>query len=440
MSEGIDPDVLIAGAGPVGLTAALALSAQKIPIQIIDSGIWPCQHSYALALHPQSLKLYEQYGLLDSVMENAYPVFSAALYDRQRKRAQLNFDLEDEPSACIAVTRQDMLEERLERELLSRGIQVKWRHELAQLETGSAQPTAVVHKLERESRGYVIAGGEWVTAYAYRLEPEFVIGADGYNSRVRRAAGGEFRECGPARYYGVFEFKTDYDLNNEMALVLGDGTTDVLWPLPDQQCRWSFELPEYHDAPVETQNDRLTKAGFPSIPTERVKDRNYYSDTPVPDTLDDGKLASLLAERAPWFKGSVENIRWRTVVRFERRLTSSFGKGRMWLAGDSAHLTGPAGIQSMNAGIAEAVDLSDTIAGILRSGGSAAELDAYARRWTHNWRQMLGLEGSAVPGSNCDSWVAAHASQLIGALPAAGPEMATLIEQIDLHLAAPAVA
>ena len=95
-------------------------------------------------------------------------------------------------------------------------------------------------------------------------------------------------------------------------------------------------------------------------------------------------------------------------AQFERRLASSFGKQRVWLAGDAGHMTGPAGSQSMNVGLREAADLADSIAGILREGQPAAQLDAYNERRSAEWRQLLGLTGGLKSDSQTDPWLRQH--------------------------------
>ena len=75
---------------------------------------------------------------------------------------------------------------------------------------------------------------------------------------------------------------------------------------------------------------------------------------------------------------------------FESRLTRSFGRGAVWLAGDAAHLAAPVGVQSMNSGIVEARELAVRIARVLRGGGSTALLEEFARETDEAWRRLLG--------------------------------------------------
>jgi 4,5-epoxidase len=425
---GRNPEVLVVGAGPVGLFAALALARREVPVRIADTGVWACKHSYALALHPQTLEMFAQYGLREEAVAAAYPVHGIALCDASGVRTKIRM-----PGEPLAVVRQDFIETLLERKLAELDVQVDWRNDVSRLEPGPDGVTATIDKLEKESRGYIVAHTEWVVAKSTEVEAAYVIGADGYNSRVRRALGYDFPEVGPAAYYAVFEFDTDADLNHEVSIVLGERTTDVLWPLGGGQCRFGFQLPDYHDQQAEAIKDSLLQSGLGYFPTERLKDRLLAGEPGPPVVLDEAALRALLTERVPRFQGNIRGITWRTVVRFERRLASGFGAGRMWLAGDSAHLTGPIGIQSMNVGFFEAADLAASLVAVLGGDREPASLAGYATRWLAVWRQLESLEGGLKAGAGADAWVAAHAGRLMDCLPGHGPELAALAAQAGLH-------
>ncbi len=203
------------------------------------------------------------------------------------------------------------------------------------------------------------------------LKPKYVLGCDGHGSWVRRMLRVGFPEVGRPQYFAIFEFHTNADLGNEMRVAFSHGTTNVLWPLPDGFCRWSFELPDYSSRDAHREKDRAAV-------------QVMTGDYPI---LNEQRLAEFLKERAPWFEGSIGEITWKIVVRFERRLASEFGRGRIWLAGDAAHLTGPAGVQSMNAGFAEAAELAAAIA-----GSEPEALSAYGRRSLENWNRLLDVD------------------------------------------------
>ncbi|MBN9663957.1 MAG: FAD-dependent monooxygenase [Acidobacteria bacterium] len=427
------PDVLIVGAGPVGLLAALDLAKQGISVQIVDSGVWACKHSYALALYPQTLYLLRELGVLDRLMASAYAVRNLALCDREGPRAQVRLGDSTDPLGCLAVVRQDVIEDMLEHALREAGVAVHWRHDISALRPGADHVTATIDRLERESRGYVVAHNEWVVGRRWDIQAPFVIGADGYNSRVRRTLNIEYPEVAPAQYYAVFEFETDARLGDEARVVFGPGTSDVLWPLPGGLCRWSFQLTDYHDTVAEEMKDRLLRSGFGYFPTERPKDRNEGVPNKYPAVLDQHHLTDLIAARAPWFQSSIERIHWRTVVRFERRLAASFGQNRMWLAGDAAHLAAPVAIQSMNIGFFEAHDLATAVAGIIHGSGTLADLDACGERWHAEWRRLHGLEAHLEPTPDTDPWIAGHIPDLPSCLPGFGAETARLAAQLRLN-------
>ena len=425
------PQVLISGAGPVGLFTALCLARRGVAVRVVDTGVWACSHSYALGLHPQTLPLFAEVGLLERVLHSCYPVNSVALAgaDGVHERVALS----DYPATeCLAVLRQDVLEGLLERALQEQGVQVDWRHEVAEIEPGRDGARAKINRFEKESRGYIIAHTEWVVASSSTVDVPYVIGADGHNSRVRHALGYQFPEVGPAQYFAVFELSASADLRNEMTITLGDGTADVLWPLPGGECRWSFLLPDYKDQEAEGIHDALLHSGFGDFPVERTKDRVFRSEGRGNDLLSEGNLHRLLAQRAPWFQYTLTGIRWRTVVRFERRLAPAFGEGRLWLAGDAAHLTGPVGIQSMNVGLAEGYDLAKALAGVIRDGASPDTLDAYSQHWSAQWRDLHGQTMSLEPLPGADPLVAAHAGELLSMLPAHGERLEALAGKFRL--------
>jgi 2-polyprenyl-6-methoxyphenol hydroxylase-like FAD-dependent oxidoreductase len=241
-----------------------------------------------------------------------------------------------------------------------------------------------------------------------------LIGADGYRSFVRRALGIDFMRVGPSQQYAVFETKTDVSLKPEMRLMLSPQTTDAVWPLPEKYCRWSFELPE------------------PAAPPgPRVKDRvSLQHGSADFARLAEDNLHQLIAERAPWFAGHVEEITWRLVVPFERRLANRFGCGRAWLAGDAGHTTAPAGMQSMNVGLCEAQQLADIMASILCDGQEYAQFEEYNSERLTQWRELLGLEGGLQPGRDTDPWIAEHFARLLPCLPASGYDLQRLAQQV----------
>jgi pentachlorophenol monooxygenase len=406
-------DVLVVGAGPTGLVAALQLSQAGLAVEVIDEEWRPAGHSYALALHPRSLALLDELGLAGQVAGAGRRVDAVDLYHGGHLEAALRPEGPEGFRFLLALP-QSALEDLLARRLAERGVAVRWSHRLARLEEGDDGVVARVHRLEKESAGYAVAHTEWVIDKELTLRARFVIGADGHRSLVRRALGTPFEEVARSQVFAVVECRGRS--GDEMRLVLDEATLSALWPLPDGRARWSFEL----DAPEVSSEDR-----FKSRLTTRIGERHFPH-------LDEARVRALVWERAPWFEAELGELGWSAEVRFERRLAASFGRGRVWLAGDAAHLTGPVGMQSMNAGLDEASDLVSRLLGVVRGGKGLATLESYGADRRSAWQFLLGRRGSLQAGERTPPFVAKNTARLLPCLPATGEDLVGLAGQLGL--------
>ncbi|MFY9822828.1 MAG: NAD(P)/FAD-dependent oxidoreductase, partial [Thermoanaerobaculia bacterium] len=349
------PEVLVVGAGPVGLFAALSLAEQGIRVQIVDQERRPAARSYALALHPQSLRLLGEAGLAEELVPMAHRVSSMAFYEGRRRRAGVDLSVLPGELPCVAVLPQQILEGALESRLLRRGIPVLWNHRVREV---ACTPGAVVAEVERLER----SGSEpAVVKERFDVCADFVLGADGHRSLLRQSIAEPFEEMKPAELFAIFEVAAGGPAEHEAKVVFHDGKAGVLWPLGGRRFRWSLEIESWEGF----EEPRFKSRHFPQV-----------SDEPFPYLVRE-KLHQLLAERAPWFVKDIGDVVWSMAVRFERRLAGRFGRGRVWLAGDAAHLASPIGAQSMNGGLSEARDLARRLAAILREDYPLTLLDRY---------------------------------------------------------------
>jgi 2-polyprenyl-6-methoxyphenol hydroxylase-like FAD-dependent oxidoreductase len=408
------PEVLIVGAGPVGLVTALTLAQRGCKIQIIDEAWRPTAHAYALALHPRSLALLDDLGVLGSVLEEAYRVRTIGLYDGPARRDQIQLATLEDDFSFVAVLKQSRLETVLTDELAKHGVKVKWHHRMTRLQPAGDHADTTVARLERYSTGYAAAYASMMISSTNDYRVPFVIGCDGCHSLVRRCVEIDFPEVAPAQHFAVFEFTTDFDFAHEMRIVASQAHQSVAWPLSSGRCRFSFELPHYDDPTDErTKSRSMVELGAARYPM-----------------LEEENLSELLRDRTPWFTGSVEQIDWRLVVRFERRLAESFGSGSVWLAGDAGHMASPIGIQSMNVGLREGYELAGVVGDVLKQGAGPQALAAYADGRQAEWKQLLGLEGELTPTGDSTSWLAPYGSQVATWLPASGEDLRALLGQL----------
>ena len=246
------------------------------------------------------------------------------------------------------------------------------------------------------------------------IRPDYVIGADGYDSAVRRMAGIEMAEHGGGQVFSVYEIEATGELPAEVRVILDPDLTSVYWPLEEGRCRWGFQIQDAsgHAASME-------------------------------------RLEQLIAARAPWWTARPTQIYWSTLALFERRLARSFGKGGVWLAGDAAHQAAPVGVHSMNSGLVEARELAARMMRILRAGGAASLLEELATETHEAWQWLLdastpprnlraagtpaGREVRALPGA--DPWVRQTRARILACVPASGDDLEPLLGQIGLTAA-----
>ncbi|MBK7976623.1 MAG: FAD-dependent monooxygenase [Deltaproteobacteria bacterium] len=207
---------------------------------------------------------------------------------------------------------------------------------------------------------------------------------------------------------------------DELRITIAGGTRNAWWPLPEGRCRLSFELDD-EDAPTSARRKSRLPAFVPWVTR----------------ALDEERLRELVAERMPWAEVPEGELRWSVAVRFERALARALGRGRVWLAGDAAHLAFPFGVQSMNAGIAEAVDLAGRIADIAGGRRGLDALDEYGQVHHAAWRERLA-EGGAVDAAaraRGTTWDVAHAREIRESLPALDEDAKRLLAQVGLDRA-----
>ena len=226
-----ESDALVIGAGPVGLFAALSLAERGLAVQVIDKEWRGSTHSYALALHPESLRLLDEYAVTDELLAQGHRVDHLAFYDGDDRVGALGFSTLDEPFPFVLVVPQSALERALENALKHRRVRILWNHQALHIEQDGRGVSTNVARMDKESTGYPIAHTEWVVAKEYDTRAAFVVGADGYHSFVRERLGLRFTDLGGAETFSVYEFGHSVGFEREARVVFHNGTVNVVWPL-----------------------------------------------------------------------------------------------------------------------------------------------------------------------------------------------------------------
>jgi 2-polyprenyl-6-methoxyphenol hydroxylase-like FAD-dependent oxidoreductase len=395
-----DPEVLIVGAGPVGLVAAVFLQQYGVRVEIVDMHQRTTQHSYALAIHPRTLRILDQAELSEGLIGAGRTLTKVAYYEGRERRAEIDYSALASKHPYLLVVRQSLLERAAEEALRRQKLKVLWGHRLQSLAVDGAAIRAEVAKLDQVATGYPVARTEWLVARSETIRPAYVIGADGYNSAVRRMAGIEMAEHARGQVFSIYEIEATGDLPAEVRVILDPDLTSVYWPLEEGRCRWGFQIQDAseHEASME-------------------------------------RLEQLITARAPWWTARPMQIYWSTLALFEGRLARSLGTGGIWLAGDAAHQAAPVGVHSLNSGLVEARELAARISAIRRAWEAPSRLEEFATETHEAWQRLLGAGRTvrALPGAH--PWVRQSAERIVSCIPASGDDLEPLLEQIGLTIA-----
>lgn len=412
-------EVLVVGAGPVGMFTALRLAGSGIGVQVIDQASCPARHSYACALHSRTLQLLDEVGVAHEAIKLGRRIDTVAFYEGPLQRAALNLSCLPAKFPFVLVLQQNLLEDLLEKRLKEQaGVSVRWNHRLSDLAMKNGAATATIDELAMEGKGYSVPHFELAVKKTVSIRADFVVGADGQGSIVRKRLGIDWEGVGQPQLFVVYEFETTANLPAETRIVLDQQTAGVLWPLTQNKGRWSFQW---------------SRANAPDDFPQKARNSFTIGESPG---LEDSRhhLQTLLSVHAPWFQDEIKEVGWATDIQFEHRLARQFGRDRAWLAGDAAHQTGPVGMQSMNMGFREGADLAAKFAMILRDKGSPDLMETYNVEHRMEWEQLLGGKAEPQASVAADAWIRQRSARIPGCIPASGRELTLLLQQLGLVL------
>lgn len=338
-------DVLIAGAGPVGLTAAVELRRRGVDCRVVDRLAAPMPYAKAVGIQPRTLELWESSGVLGRALDAAVPMLGQIVFVNGQQVAQMEMALPPEvPYGFVALPQYET--ERLLAERLGElGGRIERGVELVSFEQDADGVTAVLRGPDGEAQ--VRAG--------------YLIGCDGAHSVVRKGLGLTFDGGAFEEQYMLGDVEVDWHQPASYgirSMHQVDGRTDdvlVAIPLPGRRrYRMSMLVPDELTAPAGG-----VEHGFTSGPAPQLRHIQAVLDRLAPEPT----LAS--------------NLRWSSVFRISHRIVGSYGRGRVFVAGDAAHIHPPTGAQGMNTGIGDATALAWRLA--IAVSGRAADglLDSY---------------------------------------------------------------
>ena len=335
--------ILIVGAGPVGLTMAAELARYGLPVRIIDKSPKATETSKALVVWSRTLELMDRMGCTAGFLEAGLKGRGATIRNGTIILGHPTFDTIASAYNFALMIPQSETERLLSAHLASFGVSIERDVELTGFTSEAAHVSATLRH----------AGGR-----EERVTTPWLLGCDGAHSTVRHGLGVDFHGSAEGDDWLLADVRLegeDAPANDEIAVYFHRDGPFVVFPIPGGRAR--------------------------VIGTIGKTD----PDHPRPDpTLAD--VQALADRRAGGFRVSDPN--WLTNFRINERKVEDYRAGRVFLAGDAAHIHSPAGGQGMNTGMQDAIGLAWRLA-LVDRGASETLLDSYSPERTAVGKMVL---------------------------------------------------
>jgi 3-(3-hydroxy-phenyl)propionate hydroxylase len=333
--------ILIAGGGPVGVVAALALARQGFAVRVFEADASINEAPRAATIHPATLEMLADLDLIDEVIARGLVARTFQFWDRPSGQMIAQFD-----HAVLARDTRYPFVVQCEQHKLANLVIGRLRGFASTSFDFSAQVTAI--EPGADAVAITVARGNATE----RVIGSYLIGADGGRSTVRKALGIAFEGYTfPERFLVL---TTPFDFARERSCGFRSYFSD-----PDE---WAnlFKV-------AGNDGRGLWRVVFPTLSGE--------TDDEV---LNENAVQRRLQKFFP--KPGAYPVVHRNLYNVHQRVATRFGDGRVFLAGDAAHVNNPIGGLGLNCGIHDAVELANLLGSVLRGEAPTAQLAIYDGR------------------------------------------------------------
>ena len=386
-----DTRVLVVGAGPVGMTLALALRRQGLAVRIVDKSASRTDKSKALVIWPRTLELLDIQGCAERFVAAGLHVRGARILGEGQELVHAHFDLARSAFPYALLIPQSETERLLEELLADAGVRVERRVELLSFADDGQRVNARLRDAD---------GREADESAAW------LAGCDGAHSTVRHALG----------------------------LAFDGDTMESSWTLADVQI--DGELPD-DIMTIGWQSAGVT-AYFP------MGGRRFRMIAETGATTPDAAEPSLTEVQAQIDERGPAGLRardplWLSRFGINERKIADYRHGRVFLAGDAAHIHSPAGGQGMNTGMQDAFNLAWKLAMVERGTAVPGLLDTYSAERSAIGEQVLRSTGRmtriAMLRNPLLRELRDQVAGTLTRLPAIQQRLVDQLTELDLHYA-----
>ena len=367
----MDAQVLIAGAGPVGMTLAAELARYGVAVRIVDKAAQRTDKSKALVLWSRTLELLDRGGTCAPFVTAGFPAKAVNFVATDGKAVgRASMESVDSPYPYGLMLPQSETERLLEERLAKLGVTVEREIELVGFTGGAASVEATLRHADGHEE---LARAGWLA------------GADGAHSFVRHTVGAEFvGETLASDWLLADIHMTGYPFpDSEMSVYWHQDGAFVIFPIAPGRYRVLADQPP-------------RGAEHPPAPTlEQVQ--------------------AVMNRRGPPGLVAADPI-WLAGFRINGRKVARYRHGRAFLLGDAAHVHSPAGGQGMNTGMQDAFNLAWKLALVIRNSCADTLLDSYSAERSAVGEMVLKTAGRLTTIATLRNHLAQEIRNVVGHL------------------------
>jgi 2-polyprenyl-6-methoxyphenol hydroxylase-like FAD-dependent oxidoreductase len=382
--------VLVVGAGPVGLTMAMALRHRGVDVRIIDKCPAPTDKSKALVLWPRTLELLDIHACSQVFVDAGLKATGAHIMADGQTLAKIALDAVHSDFRYVVMIPQNETERLLGEQLGKVDVHVERSVELTSFtEDGDGVSAVLQH-----------ADGRAETVRA-----SYLIACDGAHSTVRHGLGATFEGDTLPSNWVLADLELDGDCpGHEITIAFTPDGVMAIFPIGGKRFRIIADV-------------ELLPEGSPQDPS-----------------LED--IQALLDHRGPSGLRAHDPI-WISRFRINERKVKDYRHGRVFLAGDAAHVHSPAGGQGMNTGMQDAFNLAWKLAMVWHGQAVPSLLDTYSPERSAIGDQVLRNAGNLTKLALIRNPILREIRRLaagaLGHIAAMRQRMADQLSEVDLH-------